>query len=280
MAVERGTKVVALSFVLFCCSLFLSSYSAKNPGFASMGTAMLTEIQKPVQQVASSSAVTINELWENYFALVGIREKYEELTERIKALEEQRERQIEIENENQRLQKLLGIVTERRLESVLARVIGYDPSNWVQAMTIARGSNDKITRGSAVITSEGIVGQVIAVGPTSSKVLLVTDPSSGVDALLQSSRARGVIEGAGRRTLRWRFVLEGEEVKLGERVVTSGMDGVYPPGLVVGVVTEVGTEDSSLFQNVEIAPAVDFGRLEEVIVVPREGEEQHVGGLK
>jgi rod shape-determining protein MreC len=120
----------------------------------------------------------------------------------------------------------------------------------------------------AVIHPQGVVGQVVSVTSHSAKVILVSDHASGVDVLMATSRARGVVEGAGEQVCELKFVTKDVSVRVGEQVITSGMDGVYPKGLVVGQVAQIGNSSAGLFQPVEIKPAVEFARLEEVLLVP------------
>jgi rod shape-determining protein MreC len=120
----------------------------------------------------------------------------------------------------------------------------------------------------AVVHPRGVVGQITSVGSNSARVLLVNDHSSGVDVLIQGSRVRGVLEGAGEKVCELKFVTKENPVKVGDVVVTSGMDQVFPKGLVVGTVSHVSAQTGTLFQTVEVRPAVNFARVEEVVVVP------------
>jgi rod shape-determining protein MreC len=174
---------------------------------------------------------------------------------------------LELQEENARLRELLSAGEPIASSMLASRVIAFDPSNWIQAITIDKGSSDGVQVGMAAITYEGVVGQVSAVGLTSAKVLLLTDHSSGVEAVLQGSRIRGIVEGAGRRSLRWRFVLEEDEVKPGDRLVTSGMDGIYPPGLFIGRVANVERNTAGMFQQIDVSPAVNMAKLEEVLLI-------------
>jgi rod shape-determining protein MreC len=120
----------------------------------------------------------------------------------------------------------------------------------------------------AVVHPRGVVGQITSVSSSSARVLLVSDHSSGVDVLIQGSRVRGVLEGAGEKVCELKFVTKENLVKVGDVVVTSGMDQVFPKGLIVGTVSEVSSQTGTLFQTIEVRPAVNFARVEEVVVVP------------
>ncbi len=267
MATDRRIKVSGLAFILFCFSLFLTAYSSRNAGVASIGTAAISEIQRPVQTVLVTTFSAIGSVWESYIGLVGLRDRYNELERRYQNLEHDRAQMLELQEENARLRELLSAGEPIASSMLASRVIAFDPSNWIQAITIDKGSSDGVQVGMAAITYEGVVGQVSAVGLTSAKVLLLTDHSSGVEAVLQGSRIRGIVEGAGRRSLRWRFVLEEDEVKPGDRLVTSGMDGIYPPGLFIGRVANVERNTAGMFQQIDVSPAVNMAKLEEVLLI-------------
>jgi rod shape-determining protein MreC len=134
---------------------------------------------------------------------------------------------------------------------------------------IDRGSQDGVSEGMPVVVAEGVVGRVIKTARRESRVLLITDASSAVAGLVQRTRARGVCRGQG-DLLAFDFAMHWEEIEEGDLIVTSGMGGVFPKGLSVGTVKRVKLSEFGLFQSVEIAPAVDFYRLEEVLVLFKE----------
>lgn len=257
-----------MSFLLFCGALVLTVYSDHHPWVARLGSGIVSEILRPVQAFNRFVQESVYGVWEGYFALVGVRKENDTLAERLKVLEAENSRLLEFENENKRLQSLLKMSAATGLDGVVANVIAFDPSNWVQAVTIDKGASAGIRNGMAVLEGNGVVGQVISVGLRSSKVLMMTDHSSGIDAIVQDSRIRGVVQGAQQFKLLWKYVLTEEEVKVGDRAITSGMDGVFPKGLLVGIVARVDErKGGKLFRRIEIKPAVDFSRLEIVSVV-------------
>ena len=263
-------KVAIASLVLFLLSLLLTAYSSKNPSITRLGSAIVTEILSPLQIVSRYFQSGVSGFWQNYFDLIGVRELNVELQQRVAALQSENARLIELDRENLRLRGLLDVTSAAHLDGVSARIIGYDPTHWSQTITIDRGTADGVLVGAAVMSSQGVVGQVISSGPASAKVLLISDHGSGVDAIIQESRARGIVEGTGGGALRWSFVSPDEEVQIGDRVVTSGLDGVFPKGLVIGLVSRIDDTEMSLFREIELAPAVSFAKLENVFVISRE----------
>lgn len=267
-SVDNPFRIGGAALVLFCVALFLTSYSAKNPRVAGVGSAVVQEALSPFQTASHGAYSWFANMWSSYIALVGMRQENAELKHRVESLEAQNASLQELAHENERLRGLLGVVSSQGVRGrVVAGVIGYDASNWVKAISIDKGTADGITVGMPVVGTAGIVGQVIAAARGSSRVLLLTDHSSGIDAIIQSSRARGVVEGLGSSNCRWRFVSTGEEVKIGDRVISSGSDGVYPKGFLIGTVSAVDDGGRGLFQNIEVDPAEDFLKLESVLVL-------------
>ncbi len=269
VAPHSPARTIGYSVALFFAGLLLSSFSSKHPSVANAGHMLVSEIVTPVQDLIGFVERSTQSVWEGYFALVGVRTENEELKGRLAALEAENSRLLEFESENLRLRKLMGLTEELSLEGVAANVIGYDPSTWVKAVTIDRGSDSGIAVGQSVVEGKGVVGHVVKVSRTSSKVLLLSDHASSVDSIVQRTRARGVVEGSGVRLAKMNYVLEREDVKIGDRVITSGFDGIFPKGLFVGVVSDVDPPARRLFRRIEIEPAADFAKLENVFVISK-----------
>jgi rod shape-determining protein MreC len=174
----------------------------------------------------------------------------------------------ELQRENAQLRAQLDFRNEEpQYRWADARLIGVDPSNLVQAIIIDQGTRAGVTEGMTVVTPRGLVGQVTQAGPNTAKVLLITDVSSSTNALIQSSRAKGVVNGSRNGQLVMTFIPQGVKIQTGDRVVTSGIGGVFPEGIWVGTVTDVRQNDVDLFQSAQLEPAVDIGQLEDVMVI-------------
>ena len=175
--------------------------------------------------------------------------------------------------ENQRLQRLFHLASHANLLTLSARVIGRDASNWWKTIQLDRGSDDGVRVNCPVLNADGLVGKVISVTRGESRVLLLLDPNCKVSALLQKTREMGVIAGleAGfSRAPRCRmtFVERNAKVAPGQAVITSGLGGVFPKGILIGTVTDAHLNaQTGMYQDVDVKPAVDFTRLEEVVVV-------------
>ena len=263
---SNRSRLTGASFLLFCLALLLISYSRKNPGVAGLGSAWLAELETPLQLASHGAYRGLRGVWSDYVALLGVRRQLEQTQQRLALLEAENSTLLEFENENRRLSQLLGLSREQGLKGVAAEVVGYNPSAWVKAITLNKGSNQGVAMGMPVLAGNGLVGQVISVARNVSRALLIIDHGSGVDAIVQGSRARGVIGGAGEDGCEMRYVNRDDQVKVGDRVITSGMDQVYPKGMFIGVVSEVNTAQGDLFLNIAVKPAVDFSKLESVLI--------------
>jgi len=189
----------------------------------------------------------------------------EETVDRL-MIENVRLREADIERTNLR-EQLQFKLANPTYESLGAEVIGHDPSNLLHHLIIDRGTNDGLAVGMPVVTARGLVGRITSVYPQSARVMLLTDPASSVNALIQSSRATGVVQGQGRRGLTMRFVEQSEQVEVGDIVLTSGLGGNFPKRLVIGQVTAVERNDVEMFLEVQVQSAVHFDRIEMVQVI-------------
>ncbi|MCO6432594.1 MAG: rod shape-determining protein MreC [Deltaproteobacteria bacterium] len=275
-SLNARARVATTSFFLFCVSLFLTAYSARNPEVAQYGFSLLAEVQRPFQLVNSSIDSNVSDLWDGYINLIGVQEENEQLRKRIAALETLNSTQLEFKHENERLRKLLGLAEQHKLTGVAANVIGYDPTVLTKTVIIDKGSTDGVEPEMPVLAGEGkegqvvdgVVGQVVEAGFNSSRVLLITDPSSAVDALVQDSRVRGVVRGsATSNNCELLYVLREDPMHVGDRIITSGMDQVFPKGLLIGAVAKLEMRKTGMFQAIEVKPTVNFDKLESVFVV-------------
>ena len=209
-----------------------------------------------------------------------LRAKIDALQKQVNETANSRVRILELENENTILRKQLGYkqsnpdfdligaaVLERNPD--LARVVGQDPSNLAWSIIVDQGSANGVKTGMPVVTPEGLVGRVISTGTNWAKVLLLIDPSSSVNAAVQSTRATGVVQGNIADQFIIKYVPQGEAIKTGDLIISSGMGGTFPKRLVIGTVTEVRKHDIELFQEATIKPAVDFTRLEFVLILKK-----------
>ena len=150
---------------------------------------------------------------------------------------------------------------------ITASIIAASASSWFKSCLLDKGSADGIRTGMAVVTPLGALGRIIELAPHTAKVLLIIDPNSGVDVVVQRTRARGIVSGSLENGPIMKYVKHSEDVQVGDRLVTSGLDGIYPRGMMVATVTTVRKQTVGLFQQIGVMPAVTLERTEHVLVV-------------
>lgn len=222
----------------------------------------------PLQQGLDSLGERFTNLGRYFQDLETLRSQNEELQRLVDALTIENVRLREAEIENITLRQHLDFKEANPDYQLLsAQVIGRDPSNLLGQIIIDRGSDDGVVVGMPVVTSQGLVGRVVETYPRSSRALLITDTSSSVNALIQNSRATGVVQGRPGGKVVMRYIQQEEEVEIGDLVLTSGLGGNFPRRLVIGQVTTVRQRDIELFQEAEIKPTVEFDHLEMVMII-------------
>ncbi|MCK5913595.1 MAG: rod shape-determining protein MreC, partial [Desulfuromusa sp.] len=172
----------------------------------------------------------------------------------------------EVSLQNERLRELLAFVDDLDRPALPAQIIGEDASNWARTIVIDKGSRAGLRDGFPVVAAQGVVGRIIKVAPESSRVLLITDASSAVAALIQRTRTRGVARGRG-QNLSIEYALRKADIQVGDLLVTSGMGGIFPKGLPLAVIESVEKGQFGLFQQIKAVPTIDFSHLEEVMVI-------------
>jgi len=232
----------------------------------------------PVERLLVRARDGVVNSWLNYVDLRGVREENRTLRGELERLQMQRTQLEHDASQGRLLEALLDFKQRLAAETVAARVIGTSGSEHSRLLYIDRGAGDGLMAGMAVITPQGIVGKVTQVFPSTAQVLEIRDASSGVGVVLEKSRLRAVLKGAAGGETALRYVMNDEKVEVGERVLTTGGDRIFPQGMAVGSVEAVSPGDE-VFLSIRVRPAVDFERLEEVLVILRmeESAEQASG---
>jgi rod shape-determining protein MreC len=230
--------------------------------FAAAGSMLMSPV-RALSNYISDTGVSRTEY-------LAIQKQNEQLKARLAQLEEAKA-------ENDRIRELVKFAQAQDYSTVGARVIGRPTDSWERSIVIDRGTNDGVLLGAPVIAAGGLVGQVIEVTSSSSKVRLITDAGSGVAVLVQSSRAEGVVRGSVDGRLSLDFVAKEKAPVKGDVLVTSGMGGAYPKGVVVGEVTEVAAAQADLFPKVSASSRVPIERIEEVLVLIGAAPEPQAG---
>jgi rod shape-determining protein MreC len=234
----------------------------------------------PFQRAGARGIGDIRGTWNHYFALQNTSRENEQLRHENDALKLQVNQLESKAAEADRLAALLNFrQSQHNVPMLAARVIGTSADTASQTVYLDRGERDGIRRNMGVITPDGVVGKIVESYRDTAQVLLLTDRESGVGAMLSDSRIQSPVGGTGEPLLAMKYIPTDETVNVGEHVVTSGMDRIFPRDLPVGVVAEIKT--GRPFQQVRVRPAANLQRLEEVIVLltlhPLEQKKEPVG---
>lgn len=220
-----------------------------------------------VQTLVAAGVGLVASAWQRYVALWTVADENARLRARIGQLELDVQRQRAQALKAERLEALLGLQARVPLRTLAAEVIAGDATSWFRTVTINRGTADGLAADLAVVAPRGIVGRIIGrPAPHAARVQLLVDRNAAAAALVERSRTGGVVVGDDGVMLRMDFVSNLADVRAGDVVVTSGLDGIYPKGLVIGEVTAV-ERGPGLYLQVRVRPAVDFSAVEEVLVV-------------
>ena len=273
----RYRNLIILVGVLFLQVLGLAMQVKRGGGDSEESTRLIriwgVGAITPFERVLVWAQNGSGNVWHNYFYLRGVRAENRQLRGEIEEMRLQQVRLSEDAAQARRLQTLLAFKEQFISRTVAAQVIGSSGSDLSRIVYIDKGENAGIRRDMAVMTADGIVGKVLLVYPSVSQVLLINDQSSGVGALLEKTRLQGVLRGTSNGEVVLERVMSDEQVPVGENVLTSGGDQIFPKGLRIGTVTQVGS-GKDLFLNVKIKPAASLSRLEEVLVLVEKQERQ------
>lgn len=266
----RRYRFLWLAIILLLATMILYSYNLRQKTAATFFERAVLTLASPFQTSVDGIVDSVTETWGNYLWLVDARQRNLELEKENQQLRSQLRQVQEISLQNERLRKLLAFVDHLDRPALPAQVIGEDASNWARTIIIDKGAEAGLRTGLPVVAAQGVVGRIIKIAPSSSRVLLITDASSAIAALIQRTRTRGVARGRG-DNLSIEYALRDADIQVGDILVTSGMGGVFPKGLPLGLVESVEKDQFGLFQQVKAAPTVDFSLLEEVMVIVGEG---------
>ncbi len=227
-----------------------------------------------IQRLTFGFVDGVGNMWARYSSLQSVAEENTLLRQQVANL------QVQLQNERARarrsesLQQLLNFRKALPWSTVAAEVIAVDATPWFRTVTIARGTRDGLQTDLAVLAPAGVVGRVVGpLGANAAKVQLLVDRNAAIGAMLERSRSTGIVTGhVGDLPLRFDYISNLADVQVGDRVVTSGSEGIYPKGYLIGVVESVQMgrglyQDSGLYQDIGVRPVVDFGALEDVLVI-------------
>ncbi len=260
IAIIIAILVLVISFLSFTNAPFVArSYAAVKTGIGSVLGPVLNVISKPVSSIGGA--------FDSYFNIVGAKKENRELREKYEKLYVENQKLVETERENARLRKLLEFAQKKPNTMIAASVIGEDLKNWFRCVIIDKGSRHNVRQKMPVITPKGIVGQVVEVDLWHAKVMVLNDANSSIDVNVEGKNTRGLLEGTGQNTVKMKYVTKNDDIEVGDKLVTSGKDGIYPKGIPVGIVITANKGKAGIFTDIDVMPYNNFRQLDEVLLV-------------
>lgn len=262
---------LVLAILLVACVIFLTvHYKENSEGFLHRIQKYSLSIAAPFQIGLSKISRPFKSAWRWGRSIAEAGSRYQEIKEQVEQLQQETVNFREIKAENERLKRLLDLKESMVLSTRAANVISKSADNYRCLIEIDRGSNDGVKEEMPVICPDGVIGTVVASGPNAAEVKLIIDQKAGIAAMIQESRACGIALGTGEDILELNFVKQNAKVRKGDLVVTSGMGGIFPKGLLIGVVSyaPMGIK-SDLYREIKVTPAASFDSLEDVLVITK-----------
>ena len=266
MILPKKYRSITVAIALLIISLSILSYSAARLSETGLLRKMVLEIAAPVEDTINRSLKGLHDTWNRYLFLVGKEDESRRLRRENAALNGLLNSYREGYLEGMRLRELLNLKDGLQHRTVAARVIDNDRASLFKTILINKGTTEGLRVGLPVLSGQGVVGRIIETSWHASRVLLLIDENSNIDALIQRSRTQGILQGAGAAGCNLKYISRAENVQTGDVVLSSGMAGVFPKGLLLGFVTGTSGTEGGLFQKIDVASAVDFGKLEEVLI--------------
>ncbi len=263
----KNYRTVIFVGVMIIAALILLSYSLKYDASTNFFKKTVLAAAAPVQQLFNTSIEAVENAWTRYVRLVGLEEENRILKKKTAELQAELVLYKEGYLEAGRLKQLLSLQEAYPFRYTAARIIGKEQAALSKTLWMNKGSAHGLKPGMPVIALPGLIGRLTDVSCSSSKVMLLIDENSNVDAAIQRTRVQGILRGAGSRGCVVRYVSKIQDVKEGDVVLTSGMSNIFPKGLLIGKVSRVDHMDAGLFLSIRVIPFADFASLEEVLVL-------------
>jgi rod shape-determining protein MreC len=262
----RGALLILVFISVF---LYIFSLNFRTPNKMDVFQRSVTETLSLPIRLFGRLFSSLEQVSKDYVWLKNLRGENESLKREIVELQNRVTSYQEAYVENQRLRRLLDFKTSTMAETIPAQVIVHDMTGWFQTLMVDKGFRDGIAPDMPVVNDEGVIGRVLDVSDRNSRVLLITDPGSAVDAIDQRNRVRGILCGKDANGCLLKYIRGNLDIKEGDLVITSGKDGIYPKGLRLGVVHAVYKDPVDLFQKIDVKPLVRLSALEEVLIIKR-----------
>jgi rod shape-determining protein MreC len=262
--IRRRSGYLFLAVMLFHVILISAQVNARSgvPVLEAVTFGVFAQVQRGL----STGILSVRRTWGKYVWLRGVQAENADLRRQLEAVQVQYQERRAQADRAQSLEELLTLRDRSNLETVAAEIIAASASPDFRTLTIDKGTNQNLKSDMAVIGAAGVVGRIVVPSRNAAKVQLLIDRNAAAGALIERSRAQGVVLGGGDERLRLEYVAEASDVAVGDLVVTSGIDGIYPKGFTIGQVESV-EKNGPTYRRITIKPAVNFSTLEAVLVV-------------
>jgi rod shape-determining protein MreC len=261
---RRGSTFLFFAVVVAHIVLISAQVTSKSgvPVLQAVTFGLVAQVQR-----AGAAVITgVSSLWGGYVDLRGTRTENAQLKRDLAAAKLLLQQERALAHRTDALSRLLDLKTRTRLETMAAEVIAGPATPEFRTITIGKGTAVGIRPDMAVLAPNGVVGRIIVPSASASKVQLLVDRNAAAGALVERSRSQGVVLGEGDSTMRLDFINSAADIRVGDTIVTSGIDGIYPKGFLIGKVEKV-ERSGAAYKNIQVQPAVDFSTLEDVLVV-------------
>ncbi len=269
MAWFRRLRGALLVFLFLSVFLYIFSLNFRPPDRMDLLQRSLVEVFAPMVKSLGKASGIFEDSIQEYVFLRQVKRENESLKSQVASLEQKLTDYQEAYVENLRLRRLLDFKTSIQGETIPAQVVLHDMTGWFQTLITDKGFRDNIASDMAVVNDEGVVGRIMDISDRYSRVLLITDPGSSVDAIIQRNRVRGILAGKDANSCILKYVRGNLDVQVGDLIITSGKDGVFPKGLRLGTVQGVFKDPVDLFQKIEVKPLVRLSAIEELLIIRR-----------
>ncbi|MBI5233600.1 MAG: rod shape-determining protein MreC, partial [Deltaproteobacteria bacterium] len=255
-------RILIVSIALGLLALHSAVVERKVSDGELVAVKILSLVSAPLNSAINGAYGTTSRIWNSYITLVGVKKENSSLRQTIDSLKVENERLEEKLRETTRLKTLLSLKDALSFHTIAAGVSDIKMRGWSKTMRLDKGSVHNIKEDMAVISPVGVVGRIISASGTDSDVLLLTDPRSSIDVIVQRTRVRGMAEGNGDNALALKYVMELDDVHVGDVILTAGGRDIFPKGLAVGIVTKVEKGEDNFFKYIEVKPYADVRSLE------------------
>jgi rod shape-determining protein MreC len=263
IAIILAIFVLVVSFLSFTNTPFVfKTFSAIKGGLGITIGPTLKVIGKPIDGIRNGFNAYIN--------LIDTKKENDELKAQLDRLRMENQKVQELERENKRFKTLLGLMEKKPNTLIAAKVIGEDLKNWFRCIIIDKGKSQGVREKMPVITPKGIVGQVVEIDQWHSKVMIINDTNSSIDVNIDGKSTRGLLEGTGQNILTLKYVIKNDGIEIGDKLFTSGKDGIFPQGIPVGIVMTVDRNKPGIFADIDVMPYNNFKQLDEVLIIKKQ----------